>query len=253
MNDPLLEDEIDTEEEDTDGPDINNFVSDPIITLRPKQALPESLQRLVDDTKQIIQERRDKMFGVEETPQPAQGSTETEKPLQPAQGPKQKLPSINFTEQALEVLKTAPDIQSGFQQLAEVYDSAEWDDPQKATQTLDEYGTALRQKFRISTLPEDLTFDFAPVKPAEISSEFDDPIDNTIDRTQKWKEANLKALDETTDPNLIAKRDLLKRSIIATANKTEGEIRGKSRDDYYAGFISNLGLNAAKGIINPFY
>ena len=169
MNDPLLEDEIDTEEEDTDGPDINNFVSDPIITLRPKQALPESLQRLVDDTKQIIQERRDKMFGVEETPQPAQGSTETEKPLQPAQGPKQKLPSINFTEQALEVLKTAPDIQSGFQQLAEVYDSAEWDDPQKATQTLDEYGTALRQKFRISTLPEDLTFDFAPVKPAEIS------------------------------------------------------------------------------------
>lgn len=194
MNDPLLEDEIDTEEEDTDGPDINNFVSDPIITLRPKQALPESLQRLVDDTKQIIQERRDKMFGVEETPQPAQGSTETEKPLQPAQGPKQKLPSINFTEQALEVLKTAPDIQSGFQQLAEVYDSAEWDDPQKATQTLDEYGTALRQKFRISTLPEDLTFDFAPVKPAEISSEFDDPIDNTIDRTQKWKEANLKTL-----------------------------------------------------------
>jgi len=163
--------------------------------------------------------------------------------------------SLMFEADAYAILESASDADTGYNELVKAYYAKDWDDQEAALSTLESFGKKLRQKLKISTIPSNDIYDWAPIKPDDILSEEVDDFDNRIDRVKQWKEKNLEFLDSTNDPDYIASKDLLKRSIIKHATELEGKARGEARDTSFLGLpkIKDYTLRAVRGLVDPLY
>lgn len=195
-------------------------------------------------------------FGIgskKEDPAPEEVPLEEE----PLKAPEPKTPekSVFLEADAFNILNKSPSFEEGVAELQKKYDSHEWDDPQLAKSTLADYGRLMRQKFQVQPSPPKDTYRLAPINPDTITSPEEDPINNRLDRVARWRDANLKALDETDDPNQLALKDHLIRSINQTALTAEQSIRKEYRDEhwYRFGYLKDKAARLGEAIIDPLY
>lgn len=156
------------------------------------------------------------------------------------------IPAAEFELGALAAVENAPDINTGYSWLTEEYQSSEWDNPTQAGALLSQYGTILRQKFNsnnvagLGDISQELPYSLEELPDASI----EDEEERRIEKVNLWEEANLKYLDVATEPNLLLKRDLLKKYVPASASLQRRVIKDP-------GVIRDTAARVALGIVSP--
>lgn len=151
------------------------------------------------------------------------------------------------------IIEEADDIETARGVLVDLYKENKWKDPDAALSKLEEYGNIIKQKFKDSSVySSDFLLENAPIDITTLPLKEDDTADDIYDR---WKEANLKALDETKDPEYVVARTQLKHDLDVNASylkrkaysedlkETLGPVGAKAYD-----IMANIGAGVASTV-----
>lgn len=141
----------------------------------------------------------------------------------------------------------AKDSDSGLQLMQDAYNEYDFPDKVRANQVFTDASDRVRKKFG-DTQPYsyDDSITHAPVDLNSIETESQDPEAAKLERINKWEQANLDNLDNSTELPVLQARSQLERGIKQAATQQRRDYYGK--DNY---IVTDLALRAAGGAITP--
>lgn len=156
-------------------------------------------------------------------------------------------PSLDdFHSVAQEIVKQAPDVESGLAALQDIYKEYQFSDSSAAMDAFVQYSDSARKRFGdTKTFDQETTYELAPVNFVDIQAEGDTPEDRQLDSINKWERQNLEELSQTDNLSYLQSRSQLERGIRSAAAMQRREIYGKDR------YISDAGLRFAEGAVTP--
>lgn len=148
------------------------------------------------------------------------------------------------------VLETAEDPESGRSLLVDLYKENKWKDEKAALAKLEEYGNAVKQKFKDPSRygEEDLLM-YGPIPITDIPLKEDDSADDIYDR---WTKANLDFLQTTTEPEYIVAKKQLEHDIPALASDMKRKAYTEDLGTGVGAKAYDLMANVGVGIASSF-
>jgi hypothetical protein len=169
------------------------------------------------------------------------------------------LSSSLFSADALAVVETAPDYESGLADLTSFYQESKWDDEEQATKILQDSTAALGAKFN-----EAPHYDYETTKNEIIPIALDEiDEDDPWERVNKWEEVNTRLISEDNSPEILALKPKLLDSIKRAAISERRLLNGKDtldqkeeRDNATTegeGFFGELGRKFVGGAVGELF
>lgn len=156
----------------------------------------------------------------------------------------QALSVADYEVNALGILDTAKDYNSGMEELTKAYDSAKYDNQEEAKKTLADYGQSLRFKHKVENLSDDELLDVVKVKPEQAQGT------DIIDRINSWEKLSLKSLQQEKDPNIIGASKDLTAHIKDYASRARRDING-NREPGAVSWAKDKFFRVAEGLLSP--
>lgn len=150
----------------------------------------------------------------------------------------------DFELDAFQILQDSPDYNTGVTSLIDAYNKQEVKTPE-AAKVLSDYSNDLRYRFKEAAPDISTVLDMAPVKPNEVEGE------DQVTRINNWEQANLKALDETQDPDYLAAKTSLKEYVGHYASEARRDEYGDYGEGIWA-WSTDKYFRGLQGAISPF-
>lgn len=151
---------------------------------------------------------------------------------------------IDLEIDALGILDTATDYDSGIDALKGLYNDESPENAEASNKLIASYGDKLFYKFKQKPYEFEDLAEVAPIKPNEVTGETE------IEKINNWEEANVAYLNETPDLDYVASRDNLTRQVQSFASEARRDIRSDSGDGLW-GEVVDKDFRLLQGALGP--
>lgn len=143
------------------------------------------------------------------------------------------------------LLETAPDLDTGLQELSNLYSNTTWDDENLAKTLTSQYATKIKQRFKdYSTYDTDTLNKTLPVALEDIQGEGDSEEERRLDQINKWEDQNNELLPKLADADFVLDSNKLSKSLAQAAMLERRKTRNKDIT-----FFENYGARFADGLL----